>query len=561
MKTVYLSDQLLALSIKQRRFFICRLARYIVSVAFPARCNMRKQSFAAPALVAAMTGILLMPAVATASQGSEWTSAGGNRQNTRYQQAEHTLSVANVNGLTPKWVLQTGGDVSATPAVDADTVYVPDWAGNLYAVDKLTGAVRWTVSIATATGVPGDKARATPAVTEDKVIIGTQGPFGGGGKILAFNKSTGQLIWSTQADSHLAAIITQSATVFDGRVYVGVASVEEALAATVPGYQLSFRGSMLALDLETGAILWKTYTAPQGYTGNAVWGSSPAIDTKRGQVYIATGNNYSVPQEVLDCVSNAGSDPDSQSACLSSDDHFDSVLALNMNTGAILWATHAIPYDAWTLDCIPFLGDGDLCPDPAGPGYDFAQAPALFRIKFAMGKPFDVVGAGQKSGQYWVLDADTGSVLWVTQAGPGGTTGGLQWGSAVDGQRIYTANANSNAVPWMLPDGSITTDGVWSAMDTRTGELLWQVTPSGGGSTSGPVTTANGVVFGCSLDPQGHMYALNGATGAVLWSFASSGSCLSGAAISDGMLFWGSGYSNFGLGTSNDKLFAFGLPD
>ena len=74
------------------------------------------------------------------------------------------------------------------------------------------------------------------------------------------------------------------------------------------------------------------------------------------------------------------------------------------------------------------------------------------------------------------------------------------------------------------------------------------------------MTTANGIVFGCSLDPNGYMYALNGATGAVLWEFASGGSCLSGAAISNGTVYWGSGYSNFGFGTPNNKLYAFGLP-
>jgi polyvinyl alcohol dehydrogenase (cytochrome) len=496
-----------------------------------------------------------------ANQGSEWWSAGGNRQNTRYQQSEHTLSAANVGNLTTKWVFTTVGDVSATPAVDADTVYFPDWAGNLYAVDKLTGVLKWQTSIAAASGVPYDKARATPAVTNDKLIIGTQGsifaPGGGpGGKVLAFNKFTGALLWSTMVESHPAAIITQSATVFDGRVYVGVASQEEALAAFVPGYQLSFRGSMLALDPNTGAILWKTYTAPDGYTGNAVWGSSPAIDTQRGQVYIATGNNYSVPQSVLDCVSAAGNDPTAIAACLPANDHFDSIMALDMKTGAIRWATRAIPYDAWTVDCIPFFGDGDLCPSPAGPDYDFGQAPALFTVKpGGKDKSYDLVGAGQKSGQYWALNPDTGAVVWVTQAGPGGTAGGLQWGSAVDGKRIYTANANSNFVPY---GGA--TSGVWTGLDAVTGQTLWQTRPPDGGSTSGPVTTANGVVFGCSLDPQGHMYALNAASGAILWSFASGGSCLSGAAISDGMLFWGSGYSNFGFGTSNNKLYAFGLP-
>ena len=325
---------------------------------------------------------------------------------------------------------------------------------------------------------------------------------------------------------------------------------------------------MLALDLDTGQILWKTYTAPAGFSGNAVWGSSPAIDTKRGQVYIATGNNYSVPSEVLDCVAAAGTDAVAISACLPADNHFDSILALDLKTGAIRWATRAIPYDAFTADCIPFFGDGDNCPEPAGPDFDFGQAPALFKVKpDGKGKAIEMVGVGQKSGQYSALNPDTGAVIWVTQAGPGGVAGGLQWGSAVDGERVYTANANSgngdgNGVLWTLPGGGTTTGGVWSGLDAATGQILWQTADPNGGSTSGPVTTANGLVFGCSLDPQGHMYALDAATGAVLWSFASGGSCISGAAISDGMLFWGSGYYNafFSGSTPNNQLFAFGLP-
>ncbi len=497
----------------------------------------------------------------SASQGSQWNTAGGDRQNTRFQNSEHQLSPSNVPGLTPKWVFETGGDVSATPAVDGETVYFPDWAGNLYAVDRQTGALKWQANVAAVTGVPGDKARATPAVTSDRVIVGTQGPFGGGGKVLAFDKFSGALVWSTQLETNPAAIITQSATVFDGVVYVGVASMEEALAAIVPGYQLSFRGSMAALDLETGQILWKTYTAPEGFTGNAVWGSSPAIDTKRGQLYIATGNNYSVPQSVLDCVAAAGDDQGAIAACVPADNHFDSILALDLKTGAIRWATRALPYDAFTVNCVPGLIPGvpgfpDECPDPAGPDYDFGQAPALFTTT-AHGKPRELVGAGQKSGQYWALNPDTGAVVWVTQAGPGGLAGGLQWGSAVDGTRVYTANANTDSKAWTLPNGTATTQGVWSGLDASTGEVLWQTTPPSGGGTSGPVTTANGVVFGCSLDPAGHMYALDAASGAVLWDFASGGSCISGAAISNGMLFWGSGYTN--LGTSNNKLYAFGL--
>jgi polyvinyl alcohol dehydrogenase (cytochrome) len=523
------------------------------------------------AMAGALVAVLLLSGIALADPGGIWPTAGNDLQNTRNQRLENRITKNNVNKLAPKWVLTTGGDVSATPAVDDTTVYVPDWAGNLYAINRQTGAVVWQVSIAAASGVPHDKARATPALAGDKVIIGTQGsvlvPGGGsGGWVLAFDKNTGALIWKTQADPHPAAIITQSATVYGNRVYVGVASLEEALAAFDPPgspYQLSFRGSMLALDLDTGAIVWKTYTAPAGYTGNAVWGSSPAIDTKRGQLYIGTGNNYSVPQTVLDCVAAAGSDT-ARAACVPADDYFDSIMALDLATGAIRWATRAIPFDAWTGDCIPFFGDGANCPSPAGPDYDFGQAPALFTGKAVKdpgntsGKLIELVGAGQKSGQYWALNPDTGAVVWVTQAGPGGTAGGLQWGSAVDGKRIYTANANSDHANFPAPSGP--TSGVWSAIDTNGGGLLWQTRPPDGGATSGPVTTANGVVFGCSLDAQGHMYALDAASGAVLWSFASGGSCLSGAAISNGTIFWGSGYGNFNFGTANNKLYAFGLP-
>lgn len=163
--------------------------------------NAERRTLAAIAL-AALAVVPLVSGAASASQGAEWTSAGGNRQNTRYQQSEHTLTVKNVSGLVPRWVLETGGDVSATPAVDADTVYVPDWAGSLYAVDMLTGAIKWVASIPDASGVLLDVARVTPAVTGDKVIVGTQGTPGsvltpGGGPGAGCSRSTSSQVSSS----------------------------------------------------------------------------------------------------------------------------------------------------------------------------------------------------------------------------------------------------------------------------------------------------------------------------------------------------------------------------
>ena len=509
------------------------------------------------AVVGAIGSLLLAGQAMAAPGGNGWTSAGGDRQNTRSQASESKISPATVGNLTERWHLVTGGDVSATPAVDGQRVYAPDWAGNLYAVDRRSGSVDWQRTISSYTGVPNDKARVTPAVTQDRLVLGNQGPFGGGGMVFAVDKNTGDLLWKTQLDDHPAAIITQSATVFDGVVYVGTASQEELLSAVVPGYDCcTFRGAVAALDLETGKLLWKTLMTPADYPGNAVWGSSPAIDTKRGSVYVATGNNYDAPPEALVCV-DAATTTGQKQACLPADNHFDSILSLDMRTGAVKWATRALDFDAWTVDCIPFIGDGANCPEPSGPDFDFGQAPALYTVQSGPAKGSQFVGAGQKSGQYWALDPDTGAKKWVTQAGPGGTAGGLQWGSAVDGRRVYTANANSNGIPWPGPGGATT--GVWSALDAGTGQLIWETRPPHGGATSGPVTTANGVVFGCSLDPSGWMYALDAATGEVLWEFESGGSCLSGAAISNGSVYWGTGYSNFGFGTAKNRLYAFDL--
>jgi polyvinyl alcohol dehydrogenase (cytochrome) len=527
----------------------------------------RIRSRAGVLLASSLVGALLAAGTASAAPGGGlWNSAGGDRANTRYAASESRISPSTVGSLTTRWVLDTGGDVSATPAVDGSRVYVPDWAGNLYAVNRSTGAVVWQRKVSDYTGVPGDAARTTPAFTDTALVIGDKGPtadqngnpsIGNGGRVIAVDKATGAPLWVTQVDPHPAAVITQSPTIFDGVVYVGVSSIEEALAGLAPGYDCcTFRGSMVALDLATGRILWQTYMTPSGYPGASVWGSSPAVDPRRGTVYVATGNNYTLPPDVQSCLEAAGDDPAAQRACLPGDDLFDSVVALDMRTGAVKWVTHALPADAWSWACLVGL---PACPSPAGPDHDFGQAPALFKVRLPAGGTRELLGAGQKSGRYWALDPDTGQVVWETDTGPGGINGGLQWGSAVDGRRVYTANANSDLVPY--PDPSGPTSGIWSALDAANGQILWQTRPTHGGGTSGPATTANGVVFGCAVDEDGWMYALDAATGRILWSFESGGTCLSGAAISNGMVFWGSGYGQYGgaLGTPSNKLYAFGL--
>jgi polyvinyl alcohol dehydrogenase (cytochrome) len=434
--------------------------------------------------------------------------------------------------------------------------------------------VIWSISVGEAVGKDFSYARVTPAIVGNSLILGTQvGSDPDGARVFALNKNTGEVQWVTKVDDHPASRITQSPQVFGSAVFVGVSSAEEGFAAN-PAYECcSFRGSMLRLNRKTGEIEWKTYMTPDlpDFSGNAVWGSTPAIDPSRNSVFIATGNNYTVPQEILDCVENNMTAAE-VIACVeavpgSAENYIDAVVSLDMNTGSVNWATSVLPFDAWTVAC--FFTDEGNCPDPAGPDFDFGQAPALFK---AGGQ--ELLGVGQKSGIYWALNPDNGDVIWSTQAGPGGITGGLQWGSSTDGNRVYTAVANSSYEPYVLQTGPNAGDtihgGFWTALDAATGARIWEAV--GGNPPPFPpsdafpfddwpdnyfaqnqaaVSSANGVMYAGALNFFGTMFAFDAATGDILWSFDSGASVNSGPAIVGGNVYWGNGYRNIGAGTGS----------
>jgi len=196
------------------------------------------------------------------------------------------------------------------------------------------------------------------------------------------------------------------------------------------------------------------------------------------------------------------------------------------------------------------------CPAGTGPDYDFGSAPNEITYQTSSG-PKTILGAGQKSGIYYALDPDTGAVLWQTQVGPGSSLGGLEWGSASDGQRIYVAVANFYGIPYAT--GSA---GSWAALNPATGAILWQKADPNGAVDIGPMAVANGVVYagsmaGAATAPT--MFALDASNGSTLWSFASGASVNAGATIVNGIVYWGSGYTHLGIPgyTGNNKFYAF----
>lgn len=500
---------------------------------------------------------------AHAQQGA-WAMFGQNLQNTASAGAN---SLRDADKLAVKWTFTTGGDVSVRPAVADGVVYFPDWTGTLYAVDAKKGTLRWQRKFSDYGLQAGTNSRTTPAVSGGVLYIGTQE----GAWLLAVDAKTGNLLWKTQLESPAndpLAIVTAAPVVAEGMVYTGVASTEEGAVAF--GYPCcKARGSVVAVvakGADAGKIAWRTYTVPQGYTGGGVWGSSFVVDGRRGTLYVGTGNNISKPTDpaYLGCRAAGFSASD----CNSPANLVDAVVALDTRTGAIKWSFRGLKWglqafgiadgtDDWNVAC--FLPPFTACPAETGPDFDFASAPNLITYTAADGSTRQLLGAGQKSGIYYALDPDTGALLWQTQVGPGSSLGGMEWGSASDGKRIYVSIANLYGIPTQVGGA-----GSWAALEPETGKIIWQTGDPNGAISIGPVTVAGKAVFVSSMggNPRDHtMLALNAETGQTIWSFAAGSSVNAGPAVVDGVVYWGAGYTHLGIPgyTGNNKLFAFSV--
>lgn len=477
-----------------------------------------------------------------------WPFWGGDLSNTHSSPNETTISPANAAKLHTKWVFATLGNVSATPTLSNNALYITDWGGGVYRLRADTGKPVWSRTMASYTGDSKSVSRSSPAIANGRIIIGDKHS----GTLLAINETNGDLLWKVVIEPLPAAHITNSPVIANGVAYVGVSSGEESIAASNPNYVLSFRGSIQAVNISTGQVLWKTYTVPDGYTGGAVWGSNFVVDAARGSLYVTTGNNYSVPSDVSSCLMNAKS-VSQQLACLDPTDYIDSVLALDLKTGKVKWSDRLQGADTYTDSCDS--SGGIPCPNPTGPDDDFGSSPTLIKLSSKQ-----ILGVVQKSGVFWGLNPATGAVIYKKQVGPSG----VQWGTATDDQRVYVPIEDEGHTTYTLqPSGATWNGGSWAALNPATGAILWQTKvpgtdpnmPSYPAGTFSAVSVANGVVFGGSM--AGYMVALNAATGKILWKFQSGGTVACGPAIVNGVVYWGSGYNRVAGGRNNNKLYAF----
>ncbi|PKC02301.1 Quino protein alcohol dehydrogenase-like protein [Rhizophagus irregularis] len=506
---------------------------------------------------------------------TDWLSFGGtgenNINNNRNSDAEKIISPKNVGSLKVKFIIPVESSVSATPVTFQNNVYFPDWAGFLYSANARTGEINWKINITkTYLPQPSDPraiSRTTLAIDpkEKLIVFGTQNISGGSGFVIAIDLY-GKLVWRTLIDEHPYAVITQSPTIFDNAVYIGVSSAEEGAASTVPGYVCcSFRGSFAKLDLKTGKVIWRTFMVPDNYgrpdlySGNAVWGSAPAIDPIKKLVYIATGNNYEIPENVTNCITNATT-PEQKSACHDPNNFLDAILALDIEKGDVKWVTRLSSFDSWTVACLSGTNPQN-CPDPAGPDYDFAQAPLLVNACSKSNDCILLAIATAKSGITWALNAATGKIIWFVESGPGGVGVDLNNNIFRDGKHYFVSQSNSRGKAYVFTKPSpksqpATFGGAIVSIDILTGEILWQTANPTQDKGVAPVSYSNGVVWYGSNDDNGHLFALDAENGNILLDFVTGGTVACGPSIVNGIVYAGSGYVRFGGGVNNTKVFA-----
>ncbi len=266
-----------------------------------------------------------------ASPVGQWNGWGLDLDNSRYQ-PKPGLDAKDLPKLKLKWAFgYHGSSVYGQPTVVGGRVYVTSLTGRAYSLDAATGCTYWTYD---AQG----PSRTAMSVLNSTVFFGDDTAT-----IYALNAADGKLLWKKRLDTHPSARISGAPVAYEGKLYVPVSSLEE-LAAVTPGYQCcTFRGSVAALQASDGKVLWQTYTidkkaAPSrkasdgtqlfGPAGVAVW-SAPTLDPKRKALYVGTGNSYT--DETAP--------------------HANSILAMSMDTGRILWANQVHTHDNYIVGC------------------------------------------------------------------------------------------------------------------------------------------------------------------------------------------------------------------
>jgi len=329
--------------------------------------------------------------VAAASDASNWITHGRTYSEQRYSPLEE-INQDNVAKLKPAWTFFTGltrGHESTPIAVNGVLFFTSSWSV-VFAVDARNGSLLWRYD----PKVPGDAAPKAccdvvnrgVAVYEGKVFAGTLD-----GRLIALDAKSGRLLWEkVTVDQSKPYTITGAPRVVKGKVLIGNG-----------GAELGVRGYFSAYDPDNGEMLWRTFTVPgnpaDGFEskaleeaaktwkggnwweiggGGTAW-DSMAFDPELNLLYVGTGNGSPWVRHLR---SPGGGD----------NLYLSSILAINPETGEIVWHYQTTPGDTWDFTATQHMILADLKID---------------------GQVRKVIMQAPKNGFFYVVDRTNGKLI------------------------------------------------------------------------------------------------------------------------------------------------------
>lgn len=414
--------------------------------------------------------------------GTEWPAYLHDTQRTG-STTDPLLSVGTAPNLSLVWSFATGGEIAASPVIVSGTVFMGSWDGYEYALDALTGALKWKTFLGTTTDQDGTAGvTSSPTVANGVLYVG-----GGDTNWYALDASSGRILWSIDVSATNPGggyYGWASPLIYNGYAYIGVASLSD---------NPLVQGQLIQVKLATHQIVHIFYVVPNGQIGGSIW-TSPSVDAATNTIYVTTGNN--------DYNSTPAAQPDTNA-----------ILALDASTLALK--------SAWQVPSAQQSNDDS----------DWTTTPILFTD--SLGR--SLIAAVNKGG--WLFAFNRGQPLsagplWQTRIA--GACEGPEDGCSSASSATFANGTLFQAGGATLVQG-VPVSGSVRALDPTSGRLRWAHAEAS--AVLPALASVNGLVI-AGAGPT--LEVLNASTGTLLYSYKTGGTLYGPAAVASSHLYVGS---------------------
>ena len=305
----------------------------------------------------------------------EWLMGRGNYASWSYSPLSQ-INTANVKSLQLQWVwaMNEGGANETSPIVHDGVMFLGNTYNTIQALDAKTGELLWENRVGPAPSRPNYGGMRSIAVWGDKVYFAANNAV-----LHALDAKTGKLVWSTPLSDQPDRDNTSGVIAIHGKILTGLTG-----CGSIPVKEHCY---ISAYDAETGKQLWRFVTiALTGQPNGDTWGGLPDAERAGAETWIQ--GSYD-PDLNLTYWGTAQAKPwrrDLRGSKDGATDYANSTVALNPDTGKLVWFYNHAPGESLDLDEV------------------------FERILIDHGSQKTVMSAG-KAGILWKLDRTTGKYI------------------------------------------------------------------------------------------------------------------------------------------------------